>query len=105
MERQIEMKVFPTYLEDECTIIFSFRFIKDKVNIGEVIIHTCMGEIMKKKKKLQTIAYCRKFSIMEEYLPITVAKLMEFLHMIGVQRFNFVKNKKADQLASSYLTI
>jgi hypothetical protein len=84
MLHEIEMKVSPTFIENECKIVFCFRFIKDKIHIGEVIVHTYMERI-KKKKKPHTIAYCSEMSILEEYKTISLEKLYDFLKIIGIK--------------------
>lgn len=91
MEHEIEMKVLPTFFENECKIAFCFRFIKDKIHIGEIIIHTCMEKL--KKKKPLTIAYCSEIRIVEEYKAISLTKLIDFLNMIGIDRISLTKMK------------
>jgi hypothetical protein len=80
MAEDIEMKVLPSYIDGECTIVFSFRFLKGSIKIGEVIIQTC---------KPNSNAYCCKFSIAEEYKQSSMMKLMSFLKIIGVQELAF----------------
>lgn len=91
MSREIEMRVLPTFMEEECAIVFSFHFIKDQIKIGEVIILTCMEKF---KKKPLTIAYCQEFSILEKYKNTSMRMLMNFLKIIGINRFTIAKNKK-----------
>jgi hypothetical protein len=89
MEHEIEMKVSPTFIENECIIVFCFRFIKDKIHIGEVIIHTSMERL--KKRKPLTIAYCSEMRILEEYKTISLEKLYDFLNIIGIKRLTKTK--------------
>jgi hypothetical protein len=89
MEHEIEMKVLPTFIENECKIVFCFRFIKGKIHIGDVIIDTYMEKF--KKKKPLTIAYCSKVQILEEYKTITMKKLYDFLKIIGIQSISSIK--------------
>jgi hypothetical protein len=91
MEHEIEMKVLPTFFENECKIAFCFRFIKDKIHIGEVIIYTCMEKL--KKKRPLTVAYCSEMRILEEYKTISLKKLIDFLNIIGIQRISLTKIK------------
>jgi hypothetical protein len=91
MEHEIEMRVLPTFFDNECKIAFCFRFIKDKIHIGEVIIHTCVEKL--KKKKPLTIAYCNEIRILEEYKTISLRKLTDFLNIIGIQRICLTKIK------------
>ncbi|HYK74963.1 MAG TPA: hypothetical protein VEV44_17855 [Pseudoneobacillus sp.] len=97
MIRDIDMKVLPSFKEEECQITFSFRFSKEKTNIGEAIIHTAMGDLFKKSNTLHTVAYCEQFSIVEEYRNISLKKLMDFLKVIGIQRFSFTSNGKVEE--------
>jgi hypothetical protein len=90
MLHEIEMKVSPTFIDNECKIVFCFRFIKDKIHIGEVIVHTCM-ENLKKKKRPLTIAYCSEMRILKEYETISLEKLYGFLNMIGIQSLTKIK--------------
>lgn len=90
MGSEMEMEVSPSFIENECKIVFSFRFILDKQKVGDVTIFTCMEKLKKKKREsFHTIAYCSEFSILEEYRHIMMAKLMNFLNIIGIQRFLF----------------
>jgi hypothetical protein len=91
MEHDIEMEVLPTFIENECKIVFSFRFIKDRIHIGEVIIHTCLEKL--KKKKPLTIAYCSEMRILEEYRTISLKKLIDFLNIIGIKKISLTKIK------------
>lgn len=97
MVRDIEMKVFPSFIEDDCKIIFSFRFVKDKISIGEAVIHTYVGELFKKQDSLNTIAYCQEFSILEEYRNTSFKNIMDFLKIIGIKRFYFTSNGREEE--------
>lgn len=37
----INMKVNPSFFNDECAIVFSFSFVRESKKIGEAIIYTC----------------------------------------------------------------
>ncbi|WP_442596364.1 hypothetical protein [Neobacillus sp. D3-1R] len=95
MKKEFEMKVLPSFQEDE--IIFSFRFMKEKNNIGEAVIHTYASDIFQKQESLHTIAFCKEFFILEEYRNVSLKKIMDFLKMIGIRRFNFESNGRIEE--------
>lgn len=114
MEREIEMEVQPAFIENECTIVFSFRFILEKNHVGEVVIRTCLEQLKKNKPEIK--AYCCEMTVLEEYKENSMEKLWRFLKMIGIRRLSnegcyriaakltkepFISTKKADLMASS----
>ncbi|MGG3942811.1 hypothetical protein ABEV54_15375 [Peribacillus psychrosaccharolyticus] len=87
----INMKVNPSFFDDECAIVFSFSFVRESKKIGEAIIYTCeeSGEeeiyaIHDEQK--EKIAYLREFSIMEEYHESSMKKIQHFLKIIGIKK-------------------
>lgn len=96
----LEMKVQPAFLDDECAIVFSFYFCKASRKMGEAIIYTYdekaadqkrvtdIEAYMRKKRKSHgagKVAYMKEFSICEEYEDISLNKIMNFLEIIGIQ--------------------
>ncbi|MEK3798634.1 hypothetical protein MHI18_10245 [Peribacillus sp. FSL H8-0477] len=87
----INMKVNPSFFDDECAIVFSFSFIRESKKIGEAIIYTCeeSGEeeiyaIHDEQK--EKIAYLREFSIVEEYHEPSMRKIQHFLNILGIKK-------------------
>lgn len=97
---ELEMKVQPAFLDDECAIVFSFYFSKASRKIGEATIYTYEEKAadqkrvtdiegyMRGKRKSNgsgKVAYMKEFSICEEYEDISLNKMMHFLEIIGIQ--------------------
>ncbi|MBR8644356.1 hypothetical protein KEH51_06005 [[Brevibacterium] frigoritolerans] len=48
----INMKVQPSFYDDECAIVFSFYFDKATRNIGEAVVYTCQKSDEKNAAKI-----------------------------------------------------
>ena len=89
---EINMKVNPSFFDDECAIVFSFSFVRESKKIGEAIIYTCeesgeQEQIYKiNDEQKEKIAYLREFSIMEEYHELSMKKIQHFLNIIGIKK-------------------
>lgn len=102
---EVEMKVLPSFKEEECSIIFSFHFKNGHQKIGEAVICTCSEAFLTarhgmkefnfsamsgKSQDLQsTIAYFKEFQIVEEYKRASFRKILEFLKIIGIKKFMY----------------
>lgn len=103
MMNEVEMKVMPTYRDEECSIIFSFHFKNGRQKIGEAVICTCSEAFLTARSDMKeftfiskagkhsslqnTIAYFTEFQIVEEYKRASLRKIIEFLNIIGIKKF------------------
>jgi hypothetical protein len=108
MMNEVEMKVMPSYREEECSIIFSFHFKDGRQKIGEAVICTCSEAFLSARSDLKefsftpkagknssiqnTIAYFTEFQIIEEYKRASLKKIMEFLNIIGIKKFLYQRH-------------
>ncbi|MCA1040491.1 hypothetical protein LCM00_13340 [Bacillus infantis] len=113
MEKDFEMRVLPSFCDEQCTIVFSFSFRIGKKKIGEAIILTCsaglkeasQSVLLQKNDPLPepslngTIAYVKEFEVIEEFKGRSFAKVMEFLKIIGVEQFVYGMNRSAPVMA------
>ncbi|WP_285767886.1 hypothetical protein [Peribacillus sp. SI8-4] len=89
----INMKVQPSFYDDECAIVFSFYFDEATRKIGEAVVYTC--EESKEEECNQDhidtdvqgkIAYIKEFSIVDEYQATSMKKIQHFLSVIGIKK-------------------
>ncbi|GLB60213.1 hypothetical protein [Cytobacillus sp. NCCP-133] len=110
MEKELEMRILPSFCEEKCAIIFSVHFKLEKQKIGEAIIYTCsegyqpedLSPSKNSKFNLkQKIAYIREFEVIEEYKAKSLKHVLEFLKVIGIQNYMFKKENTEHQLELS----
>ncbi|SFC22818.1 hypothetical protein SAMN05443252_102291 [Bacillus sp. OV322] len=89
----INMKVQPSFFDEECAIVFSFYFDQEAKKIGEAVIYTCEEEDCLKKdcqadsKELkEKVAYVEQFSIVKEYQSASMEKITQFLNILGIKK-------------------
>ncbi|MDM5210201.1 hypothetical protein QUF94_01785 [Peribacillus sp. NJ4] len=89
----INMKVQPSFYDDECAIVFSFSFDKATRNIGEAVVYTCKKSDGKEYSQdhidtdvQEKIAYIKEFSIVDEYQATSMKKIQHFLNVIGIKK-------------------
>jgi hypothetical protein len=110
MEKELEMRILPSFCEEKCAIIFSVHFKLEKQKIGEAIIYTCsegyqpedlihtkQGKFDFKRK----IAYIKEFEVIEEYKTRSLKNVLDFLKVIGIQNYMFKKENVQHQLELS----
>jgi hypothetical protein len=101
MEKELEMRILPSFCDEECAIVFSFHFKAKQQKIGEAVIYTCSKEYQDQDTKMlssgcrlqretdglpvNNIAYIKEFSVMEEYKQKSYRSLLEFLGIIGIK--------------------
>ena len=94
----INMKVQPSFYDDECAIVFSFYFDRAAKKVGEAVVYTCKKSNEKKYNQddidtdepldptsQEKIAYIKEFSIVDEYQASSMKKIQHFLDVIGIQ--------------------
>ena len=93
----INMKVQPSFYDDECAIVFSFYFVEATRKIGEAVVYTCdksnckiVNHFIDTSKKQdgqghEKIAYIKEFSIVDEYQATSMEKIQHFLNVIGIK--------------------
>jgi hypothetical protein len=90
---EIEMKVNPSYVDDELAIGFEFEFKCSKKKIGEAFVVTyaydqqianSKGISYPKSLHRNKQAVVKQFDAIEEYKDGCVKKLMHFLNVIGI---------------------
>ncbi len=95
---ELDMKIQPMFLDDECAIVFSFYFKKAAQKIGEAIIYTCTCNYTPLEKQHfdlvhnefqngEKVAFVESFTVVEEFRSATYEKIREFLSVIGIQNF------------------
>ncbi|AOH57148.1 hypothetical protein ACQKGI_16120 [Peribacillus muralis] len=89
----INMKVQPSFYDDECAIVFSFYFDKATRKIGEAVVYTCKKSNGKESNQdhidtdvQEKIAYIKEFSIVDEYQATSMKKIQHFLDVIGIKK-------------------
>lgn len=93
----INMKIHPSFYDDECAIVFSFSFIRDTQKIGSATIYTCEetgsspgrpAEWLYEEENdpREKIAYVRECSIHDEYYEQSMEKISGFLKVIGINK-------------------
>lgn len=101
MLKDLEMTVNPTYLDEQCTIVFSCLFKSKQKKMGEAVIYTgaaefieaqqkgepITSELLMKRKKQDTIAWLKQLTIVEEYKEQTVVEISEFVKKLGIHTF------------------
>jgi hypothetical protein len=89
MVQELEMKVYPSFSDDSCTITFSFTFQMGKTCIGKANISTSIQNLRfgKMPEPFRSIAYCNEFEIAEEFRESSIGKILEFLKIIGIERY------------------
>ena len=94
----INMKVQPSFYDDECAIVFSFYFDEAARKIGEAVVYTCDKTNCKEVtlnyvdtheeqdgRGQEKIAYIKEFSIVDEYQATSLEKIQHFLNVIGIK--------------------
>lgn len=94
----INMKVQPSFYDDECAIVFSFYFDRAAKKVGEAVVYTCKKSNEKKYNQdnidtdelldptsQEKIAYIKEFSIVDEYQASSMKKIQHFLDVIGIE--------------------
>ena len=95
----INMKVQPSFYDDECAIVFSFYFDRAAKKVGEAVVYTCKkthehrhtldnidtGEHNDPKSGQDKVAYLKEFSIVDEYQASSMKKIQHFLDVIGIE--------------------
>ncbi|MFF2287577.1 hypothetical protein [Peribacillus butanolivorans] len=89
----INMKVQPSFYDEECAIVFSFYFDKATKKIGEAVVYTCKKSNEKGYNQdnidtdiQENIAYIKEFSIVDEYQATSMKKIQHFLDVIGIKK-------------------
>ena len=89
----INMKVQPSFYDDECAIVFSFYFDRATRKIGEAVVYTCEKSNEKEGNQdhidtnvQEKIAYIKEFSIVDEYQATSMKKIKHFLNVIGIKK-------------------
>ncbi|MFJ8070442.1 hypothetical protein ACIQZD_16025 [Peribacillus sp. NPDC096447] len=89
----INMKVQPSFYDDECAIVFSFYFDEATRKIGEAVVYTCKESDDKESSQdhidtdvQEKIAYLKEFSIVDEYQATSMKKIQHFLNVIGIKK-------------------
>lgn len=87
----VEMKIRPSFYDEECAIVFSFYFDVGAGKVGEAVIYTC-----EEKKPVLTsfndslckekIAFVKEISIVEEYKDASMKKMKDFLNILGIKK-------------------
>ncbi|WP_394141235.1 hypothetical protein [Cytobacillus oceanisediminis] len=110
MEKELEMRILPSFCEEKCAIIFSVHFKLEKQKIGEAIIYTCSEgyqpeDLNSAKENIfnlkRKIAYIKEFEVIEEYKTKSLKNVLEFLKVIGIQNYMFKKENIQHQLELS----
>ncbi|RIW36069.1 hypothetical protein D3H55_06315 [Bacillus salacetis] len=87
---EIEMKVIPSYIDDELAIVFHFEFKTSQMKVGEATVYTykltdshsqTAGPKGFRKNKY---AVLKELEILEEYRYIALNKVSHFLKVIGI---------------------
>ncbi|MGG4265313.1 hypothetical protein [Peribacillus simplex] len=89
----INMKVQPSFYDEECAIVFSFYFDEATRKIGEAVVYTCKKSDEKEYSHdyidtdiQEKIAYIKEFSIVDEYQATSMKKIQHFLNVIGIKK-------------------
>ncbi|MGG3495767.1 hypothetical protein ABES08_08215 [Peribacillus simplex] len=101
----INMKVQPSFYDEECAIVFSFYFDEATRKIGEAVVYTCKKSNEKEYSHdhidtdvQEKIAYIKEFAIVDEYQATSMKKIQHFLNVIGIKkcvRYNLQGNEIA----------
>lgn len=100
MENELEMRILPSFCEENSDIIFFVDFNLKAQKIGEAIIYTCSegyqrGDLSHSKENLlnikKKIAYIKEFDVIEEYQTTSLKNVVDFLRVIGIQNYVFKK--------------
>ncbi|WP_456273114.1 hypothetical protein [Bacillus sp. AK031] len=88
---EIEMKVIPSYIDDELAIVFHFEFETSKMKVGEATvctytltnsqsIHSAGPHNFRKNK----YAVLKELDVIEEYKYTVLKMISHFLKVIGI---------------------
>ncbi|MBT2687180.1 hypothetical protein J7I93_03175 [Bacillus sp. ISL-47] len=109
MNKDLEMRILPSFCDKECSIIFSFYFNTEKQKIGEAVICTWsegyhqedLDSGAEKNFSLgKKIALIKEFEVIEEYKKRSFQKMIEFLKVIGIQ--NYVYKKQVQEFSLNH---
>lgn len=89
---EIEMKVIPSFIDEELAIVFHFEFKKSQMKIGEATV--CTYKHTDSQTNPQTLgargfrknkyAMLKEFEVIEEYKFTAFKKINHFLRVIGI---------------------
>ncbi|WP_409303119.1 hypothetical protein [Peribacillus sp. SCS-155] len=101
----INMRVRPSFYDEECAIVFSFYFHDKLKKLGEAIIYTCeapVGRLVKNEsvsRISEKVAYIKEFTIVKEYEALSLEKIKQFLKMCGIKTC-FLQQEERTKLAN-----
>ncbi|WP_113928335.1 hypothetical protein [Bacillus sp. P14.5] len=89
---EIEMKVIPSYIDDELAIVFHFEFKTSQMKVGEAKVYTykLTDSPLKntsdgpKSFRRNKYAVLKEIDIFEEYRYLALNKISHFLKIIGI---------------------
>lgn len=89
---EIEMKVIPSYIDDELAIVFHFEFKTSQMKVGEAKVctykltdsHLKTRSAGPKGFRKNKYAVLKELEIIEEYRYIALNKISNFLKVIGI---------------------
>ncbi|RFU60753.1 hypothetical protein [Peribacillus glennii] len=88
---EVNMKIRPSFQEEECAIVFSFSFNSASGQVGVAVVYTCeekkpmeltFGDSLCREK----IAFVKEFEITEEYRDASMKKMTHFLNILGIKK-------------------
>jgi hypothetical protein len=87
--KMVDMKVVPSYLDEDMVIAFHFEFHFFKQKIGSATVYTYAennnpydsSNTARKNKK----AVIKDFSVIDDFSPLSMTKLVQFLKKIGIR--------------------
>jgi hypothetical protein len=86
--KMVDMKVVPSYLDEDMIIAFHFEFHFFKQKIGSATVYTYSendtpydSNAVKENKK----AVIKDFSVIDDFSPPSMTKLVQFLKKIGIR--------------------
>ncbi|RLQ96818.1 hypothetical protein [Falsibacillus albus] len=106
---ELEMKIEPSFVEEDLAIVFSFDFMRFSKKMGEAVVYTFSEtqdpswesfssteyiELMPALKNQNgKIAVIHDITILEEYKKQSMNKMFHFLKIIGISKVYFLQSK------------
>ncbi|WP_421381971.1 hypothetical protein ACOJQI_21530 [Bacillus salacetis] len=90
--REVEMKVIPSFIDDELAIVFHFDFKESQMKIGEATVYTYKHTDSQanpqtsgpKGFRKNKYAILKEFEVIEDYKSTAFKKINHFLNVIGI---------------------
>ncbi|RDI40151.1 hypothetical protein [Falsibacillus pallidus] len=105
---ELEMKIEPSFLDQDNVIVFSFDFMSFSNKIGEGVVYTysehnhphpltynsreCFDLMPVLKNQNGNIAVIHDLTILEEYKEYSMKKMLHFLKIIGISKVYFANS-------------